>query len=371
MKRPFEEIAELVRRESGVHVPAGRRSAVARAVAGAAGSTGVEAVARLLDEITVQETYFFRDEGQLRTIDWVQLYERARARGSTHVEVWAAACSTGDEAYTLALLAGEAFDSADPPVRILGTDISRTALTRAEAARYGRRALRPVPPEQLARSFRTHADGTATVAEPVRRLVRFARHNLARDLGPPLGTGPFDLVLCRNVLIYFDAETAARVVERLTAALHPGGSLLLGAADALCVTGPRLAELERRSASRRAHTPEARAVRPRPARRPAPAAAPGEDEARAHFTQGLVELERGDAEAAVASLRRALYVEPGLAIAAFKLGRAYEAMGDGRAARRAYEQTLRTPFDEHDELLQQIDLADVVAACRSRIEALS
>jgi Flp pilus assembly protein TadD len=152
---------------------------------------------------------------------------------------------------------------------------------------------------------------------------------------------------------------------------------VLGAADALCLTGPRLEELERRSAKRRA---AGAATSPRRKRRQAPEPAPvvspalvaaADDDARSHFTQGLVALEQGDAASAIASLRRALYVDPGLAIAAFKLGRAYEAMGDGRAARRAYEQTLRTPFDEHDELLQQIDLADVVTVCRSRIEALS
>jgi tetratricopeptide (TPR) repeat protein len=95
--------------------------------------------------------------------------------------------------------------------------------------------------------------------------------------------------------------------------------------------------------------------------------------AEAYFVRGLVQLEAGDAPAAVKSLRGALYVTPTFGPAAFKLGRAYEALGDRPAARRAYEQALRTiehGHDEHDPILDQVDLGDVAAACAARIVAL-
>jgi tetratricopeptide (TPR) repeat protein len=94
----------------------------------------------------------------------------------------------------------------------------------------------------------------------------------------------------------------------------------------------------------------------------------------AYFIRGLVELEAHDGAHAVASLRRALYVDPTFALAAFTLGRAHDAVGDDSAARRAYEQALRTldPEDErHELLLQQVDLGDVAAACHARLATLS
>jgi len=93
-------------------------------------------------------------------------------------------------------------------------------------------------------------------------------------------------------------------------------------------------------------------------------------DAAAYFVRGLVELQTDDPPAAAASLRRALYVDPTFALAAFTLGRAHDALGDGAAARRAYEQALRTldpEDDRHDLLLQQVDLGDIAAACRARL----
>jgi tetratricopeptide (TPR) repeat protein len=96
--------------------------------------------------------------------------------------------------------------------------------------------------------------------------------------------------------------------------------------------------------------------------------------ASAHFLHGLAELEAGDAAAAVSALRRALYSEPQFGLAAFQLGRAYESLGNRVAARRAYEQALRTcdpEGDLHEPLLGQVDLGDVVAAAKTRLDALA
>jgi tetratricopeptide (TPR) repeat protein len=97
-------------------------------------------------------------------------------------------------------------------------------------------------------------------------------------------------------------------------------------------------------------------------------------DASAQFLQGLAELEAGDADAAVGALRRALYAEPQFGLAAFQLGRAHEALGNGAAAQRAYEQALRVldlETDLHESLLGQVDLAEVTAAVRTRLDALA
>ncbi len=386
MSAALDQIAELVHRQSGVRIPsAGRSATIGRARATATPNLDAAAflqrvagdgdsLARLIDEVTVKETFFCRDEQQLRTIDWRALAERALARGSDAVEVWTAGCATGEEPYTLALLALETFGTPEPPVRILGTDISRTALDLAEQGRYRERSVRLLPWWQRALHFDHAPDGSTRIGEHPRGLVRFAHHNLVRDAVPAPGAGCFDLVLCRNVLIYFDAPTVVTVLDRLHQALRPDGVLILGSSDALCLTAVALAELERRT---KAGTPARAARRPKLRKRTRTVAVPRTDDGAAdgqsHFLHGLVALERGDAGAAVAALRRALYLEPDLAVAAFQLGRAHEAGGDGPAAVRAYEQTLRT-LAEHpqsDTLLEQIDPADVAAACRHRLEALT
>jgi chemotaxis methyl-accepting protein methylase len=352
---PLVAIAALVRAESGMQ--AVQPHALARALSHAApgldpemflvrARTDDELVARLLDEITVQETFFWRDRVQLSTIDWRALAQRARARGSASVDVWTAGCAGGDEAYTLALLAIEAPRTSDPALRILGTDLSRTALARATAGVYRDRSLRFVPPRLRRSDFERLPGGTSRIRERARAVVRFARHNLVHDQAP----GVFDLVLCRNVLIYFDGETAARVHSRLRDAVAEGGTLMLGAADRLCVSEVKL---------------------PRIASRPSRTAKP--DEAEPLFADGLDQLVRGNTGGAIAALRRTLYLEPSHAAAAFELGRAHEAVGDVGAARRAYAWALRALADAHahERLPEQVSAGDIAAACTSRIEVLS
>jgi chemotaxis protein methyltransferase CheR len=321
-------------------------------------------VARLIEEVTVKETSFLRDSGQLAGLDWPLLLARARARGSERVRVWTAACATGEEAYSLALLAAEAFAPAPAPVRILATDISADALAHARAGRYRARSVRDVGPAMRARWMQPDAD-RLVVREPLRALVTFARHNLVRDPFPPLGEARFDLILCRNVLIYFDTPTVGRVLASFESARAPTGELVLGAADALCAsasrTGAPLPPMPAPAVPRTLRRPLGRLA-------PAPA-----HDAAGDFERGLAELERDEPAAAVTSLRRALYAEPGFGLAAFKLGGAHEALGEIAAAVRAYRQALRAldPHARHEPFLDQIDLADVAAAARSRLDVLA
>jgi hypothetical protein len=140
----------------------------------------------------------------------------------------------GRGAYTLAILAAEALGRDAVHVEIVGTDIASAALARARRGRYQARALRHLDPQLVARHF-TDENGEFSVAPHLREIVDFRQHNLARDAVPMPGAGTFELVLCRNALIYFRAPVVERVAALLTGALHSDGTLLLGAADRLCV----------------------------------------------------------------------------------------------------------------------------------------
>ena len=376
----LERLADAVREASGIVL--GRRqhgslrSALSRALPGVDPERVLDAfedrageprlLERIVDEVTVKESFFMREAAQLGAVPWPQLLASARERGSDRVRVWSAACAGGEEAYTLAILAAEAFGSERPPVEILATDISESALARARRGNFGPRAVQTLEPAVLERYFRIHA-GRASVRPPLRELVAFRRHNLARDAGPPAGEERFDLVVCRNVLIYFEARAVRHALAVLQQALQPGGILLLGAADRLCVPRERPAATRRRSPSR-----DVLPVEQRPAAAEVLAHDPLSGEA--YFARAAVELSMGDAGAAIASLRAALYAQPEFAVAAFQLGRAYEIAGDEKAARRAYEQALRTldrDDRDHAELIGEMDIGDIAYACGARIRALA
>jgi len=392
-----EQLAELVRLESGISLRPSQLSTLELAVARAAPGESAEGflrlasepvrgralVERLLDEVTVQETSFLRHASELERIEWQELAARARAGGRERIRAWAAGCATGEEAYTLALLACEAFGHADPPVDVLGTDISRPALESARGGRYRTRSVAAVDEALRGRHF-TEAEGAFTVRDHLRRPVRFARHNLVHDPVPPLGEGRFDLVVCRNVLIYFDPATTEQVIAALERAVEPGAMLLLGAADSLSGATQTLADATPGRPPRPVRTPPEELLE-----RALQAADKGQREdalhttaellaedplnADAHFVRGLVLLSGGETAAAVESLRRALYVDPGFGLASFQLGRAYDALADTNAARQAYEHALAAldpDSSRHDALLRQVDLGDVARACRARLAAL-
>lgn len=411
MTKALAEVAELIRQASGIQLQPNRYPALRAAIGRAESNVdapaflelvrepgrGPAALARLIDEVTVHESSFFREWGGLEALSWRQLLSRAQSRGSSLIRVWSAACSTGEEPYSLAIAACEAFASADPPVRILGTDIANAALAGAREGRYRERPLRAVSAEIRSKYF-TQDGNEQLIGEVPRRLVEFRPHNLAHDPIPPPGEEPFDLVLCRNVLIYLDAETVERVIPALERSVGPDGTLILGTADTLCDTTQRLTKFAERSASTIERSPGTAALR-RPLRRePERQAtlaeavrAAGEErfdealadteallardplDADASFVRGLVLLESGSFAEAAESLRRALYIDPSFGLAAFQLGRAYDGLGDNAAARRFYAQALRAlePGDErHDLLLGQTDLGDIAAACSARLQAL-
>jgi chemotaxis protein methyltransferase CheR len=332
---------------------------------------------RLVDEVTVNETFFLRHGGELEDVQWADMATRAAAQGRV-ARVWSAACSSGEEPYSLALQAAEALGTARPAIDVFGTDISGTALGRARRGVYGARSTRLVDRARRTRWFTVEADGLR-VGEDLRAVVRFERHNLVRDPVPPAGEMPFDLIVCRNVLFYFDEPTRVLVTAALREALMPEGQLLLGTVDGLATLqgAPPTAPTDRprRPARTRA---ERSAARPAPRFRadghPAAAASPPPDgEAHAAFEAGLRALSAGDPAAAASALRRALYLDPGFAVVAMQLARAYELLGDPLAARRAYWRALRLAEEATEpdaRLYDRVGAADVAATCRTRLAAL-
>jgi chemotaxis protein methyltransferase CheR len=232
-------LRDVVRRRVGIAVPAGRLVDLARMTvpAGAAavtalldsGADGHSMLDALVAGMNVGETYFFRDAEQMGVLERDILPELiARRELERRLRVWSAGCSTGEEPYTLAIMLTRLIpDLAGWQLVVLGSDVNGASLRWARRGVYRPWSFRGAPPAELAPHVTAEGDGFA-VSERIRRMVRFDRLNLAVD---PYPAG-LDLVLCRNVLLYFDAATGRAVVERLRDALLPGGWLLLGAVEA-------------------------------------------------------------------------------------------------------------------------------------------
>ena len=204
---------------------------VARLVAGPLDDRQAEVLASFL---TVGETYLFRDPRCFEALEHdilPPLFARARWR---RVRIWSVGCSTGEEPYSLALLLDRLLpDLDDWHVTILATDLNVRSLAAAQAGVYSRWSFRQVAPEALGAWFTERGRNQYELCERIRRKVTFAYLNLAADPYPSLvnNTAGMDVILCRNVLMYFEADRAARVVSNLRRCLADGGTLILGPAE--------------------------------------------------------------------------------------------------------------------------------------------
>lgn len=198
-------------------------------------AAGQPLVERLVGEVTVKETRLFRDIHQMHLLSRVIIPEAKdiATRRGTPIRIWSAGCATGEEAYSLSMLASEVTVSGmDTPFAVLGTDISSSAIARARRgvyreprAHWGTNEFTPL----LDRYTSISDVGMRVVSDELRHRTRFAVHNLIA--GPPvLGQ---DVVLCRNVMVYLPHEARVTLVGRLWDALAPGGWLLTGEADLL------------------------------------------------------------------------------------------------------------------------------------------
>jgi chemotaxis protein methyltransferase CheR len=194
-----------------------------------------EEVRALAERITVGETYFFRNANDLRAFVGAVLPERIRARlarGERRLRVLSAGCSSGEEPYTLAMLAHEVPELASWDLAIRALDVNPAAIARARTARYSTWSLRQTG-HDLRERFFTGGPREFQVVDEVRALVAFEEHNLVDEDPRTLPAATYDVVFCRNVLMYFGPEATRRVVARLAASLLPGGFLFLGHAETL------------------------------------------------------------------------------------------------------------------------------------------
>jgi chemotaxis protein methyltransferase CheR len=352
------------------------------------GRSGAHELAELLAVVSVHKTDLFRDEQQLEALSTHVL--RPLALEGRPLKLWSAGCSTGEEVATLLVLLAEA--GAHPESTVLGTDLSAEALERARALAFSDEAMRRVP-AMLARRYFVAAAGGARLVPSLAQRARFLRHNLVdRPYPVPEGGGGFDVIFCRNVLIYFTAEATRRTLEGLAERLRPGGALVLSAAEPLLETVPELQLVRVPGAFfsvrgpppapapvaslptplPRPSSPEAAWPSPRPAQAaPAPAESP-EEEGRRLFELVLDWAAAGEGDTDTeAGLRKALYLAPQLAAARYLLGLLLERRGATADAASEYRRAL-TLLESGTAMPSRFYLNNerLVTACRLALSRL-
>ncbi len=242
----FRRVGELVTRIAGIQLPPGKESLVRSRLAKRIRALGLASMqeyldfvdgdasrgelAEMIDVLTTNKTSFFRE------IEHFRLMQRsllpALAEGHAPVRIWSAGCSTGEEPYSIAMVARETLGAGAMRVRILATDISARCLQRARSAEYDVGVVEHVEPGLRDAHFEPviGANDRLRVVPPTAALVQFTRLNLMCEW-PMRGT--FDMIFCRNVMIYFDKPTQERLVTRFTSLLAPGGHLMVGHSESL------------------------------------------------------------------------------------------------------------------------------------------
>jgi chemotaxis methyl-accepting protein methylase len=329
-----------------------------------------------LDELTVQETSFFRDPVQVAAF-------RRDVVPTLHspLTVWSAGCAWGHEPYTIAMVLAE---SGIAEWQVVASDISSRALRQAASGRYEERQLTGLGETERSRYLRKAGDQWEIVPE-LRSKVTVFRHNLIRDPALAQAAGA-EVVFCRNVLIYFDRHDVLAALERIATTMDPRGWVFFGYSESLWQVTERfhlvrvgtafayrqpdpamaapaagvlpLADHSNHSGSTSkrtkapvpagaslgsAHAPSTPSRPPAesaPSQRPSLAAVAnlggGDPSIAALLAEGEAGLQSGDAAAAVAALRKVAYLDPDHAIAHFQLGLAFELLGESRQARRAF-----------------------------------
>ena len=201
------------------------------------GTQGPVELKRLFVEITTNETSFWRNPPQIEAFQNIVLPEaarQARDRGQTRLRIWSAACSSGEEPYTLAMICHELRDTVlrGFAVEILATDISEKVLAQAQDGVYNAYTLRNLTPEQLQRHFLPLGKDLFQVKSDLQRHTVFRNFNLV-DYAGYRALGTFDVIFCRNVLIYFDEAVKGQVLKGFHAQLHPHAHLLVGHSESI------------------------------------------------------------------------------------------------------------------------------------------
>ncbi len=246
-QKTFKKIAELVYAKAGILLGPNKEALVQARVGKRMRQLGLtsfrdyarhvevddsgEEVTLLLDAIATNVTHFFREEKHFARL--TQLLKQWAEEGQTRFRIWSAASSSGEEPYSIAMTVCNTLgDTSD--AKILATDISTKILAEAKRGLYDERDIQALPKGFASRFFRKQKTPTGVqyeVADTLRRMVTFARMNLST---PPFPMkGPFDVIFCRNVMIYFDNTVRKRLLDNCYSLLKPGGYLMVGHAESL------------------------------------------------------------------------------------------------------------------------------------------
>jgi chemotaxis protein methyltransferase CheR len=251
-ERHFRSIAELIERQIGIRLPEAKRFMLEGRLQKRVRALNYfdinQYVERLFDDehfeselihlidcVTTNKTDFFREPSHFAFLRDVAVPEIVRKVRGRHLKIWSAACSSGMEAYTIAMVLDDMLRTGYSfQFRILGTDISSGVLRLAEDAIYTREMIAPVPSELAQRYFLSSKDRSRAevrVVPELRRTTGFMRMNLMDPVYPV--DRDVDIIFCRNVLIYFDKPTQSKVVEQLCNHLRPGGYLIVGHSESM------------------------------------------------------------------------------------------------------------------------------------------
>jgi chemotaxis protein methyltransferase CheR len=249
----MQKLRTLLVRETGLNFPRARWPDLRRGVAATAKELGVDSPAAcaarllngvaarkemqsLINHLTVGETYFFREKRMFEVLESQILPPliNARRNGARHLRIWSAACCTGEEPYSIAIVLRRAIaDLKDWNITLLATDINSHFLRKAVGGVFGPWSFRDAPNWLQREYFHRVGEGQFEILPEIRRMVRFARLNLADGAYPSdqIDTNDMDIIFCRNVLMYFTEPQARQVIQRLHASQSEGGWLVVGPSE--------------------------------------------------------------------------------------------------------------------------------------------
>jgi chemotaxis protein methyltransferase CheR len=243
----FEFVAQLLRKRAGIVLTGDKMYLLESRLAPLARKEGLPSIddlihvvrarreerliGQVVDVMTTNETFFFRDKTPFEHLKDAILPALAQARRGSRIRIWCAACSTGQEAYSIAMMLDQNPElTQGVPVEIVATDISDRCLERARQGLFTQFEVQRGLPIQMLMHYFTQQDDHWRISERLRNNVTFRKQNL---IEPTASLGKFDVVFCRNVLLYFDGPTKTDVLDRIGQQLNPGGFLTLGAAESV------------------------------------------------------------------------------------------------------------------------------------------
>lgn len=243
----FEFVSQLLRKRAGIVLTGDKMYLLESRLAPLARKEGLPSIDDLIhvvrarrderlinqvvDVMTTNETFFFRDKTPFEHLKEAIFPVLAQARRGSRIRIWCAASSTGQEPYSIAMILDQnPALTGGVPVEIIATDISDRCLERARQGLFTQFEVQRGLPVQMLMHYFTQQDDHWRISERLRQMVSFRKLNL---MDPAYNLGRFDVVFCRNVLIYFDVPTKAEVLDRIAGSMNPGGFMLMGAAESI------------------------------------------------------------------------------------------------------------------------------------------